>query len=66
MFPVLNILINPNDINGAKDMNNEKINKFYSQSFYSYLRNWVIRKEIFGYMNRINYLNLLHIRMCLL
>ena len=55
MFPVLNIFINPSDVNGAKAINNEKINKFYSQlSSYSYLRNWVIRKEMFGCMNEID------------
>ena len=47
MFPVLNIFINLSDVNGAKAINNEKINKFCSQlSFYSYFRNWVIRKEM--------------------
>lgn len=60
MFPVQTIFINPSDVNGAKAINNEKINKFYSQlSFYSYLRNWVIRKQMFDYMNEIEYLNLL-------
>lgn len=55
MFPALNIIINPSDVNGAKAINNEKINKFCSQlSSYSYLRNWVIRKEMFGCMNEID------------
>lgn len=55
MFPALNIFTNPNDVNGAKAINNEKINKVSSPlSSYSYLRNWVIRKEMFGCMNEID------------
>lgn len=30
MFPVPNIFINRNDTNRAKDIKNEKINKFFS------------------------------------
>lgn len=67
MFPILNFFIKPNNINGAKDKKNEKINKSCSQlKLYLYLRNWVIRKEIFGYMNEIDYSNLLHTHTCLL
>lgn len=31
MFPVLSIFINPSDVSGAKAVNNDEINKFYSK-----------------------------------